>query len=62
MEVTVIENNLSKEELKKNLKKLYDVIYKIGMQQKERGIDVSNAFMTVDEYERIKSEKPETFI
>lgn len=62
MKVIVIENNLSKEEKKKNLKKLYDVISKIGKQQRERGIDVSSSFMTIDEYNELKLKKPETFI
>ena len=61
-EVIVIENNLTKEEKKNNLKKLYDVISKIGKQQRERGIDVSSSFMTIDEYNKLKLEKPETFI
>ena len=61
-EVIVIENNLTKEEKKNNLKKLYDVILKIGKQQRERGIDVSRSFMTIDEYNNLKLKKPETFI
>ena len=61
-EVIVIENNLTKEEKKNNLKKLYDVISKIGKQQRERGIDVSRSFMTIDEYNNLKLKKPETFI
>ena len=62
MKVIVIENNLTKEEKKNNLKKLYDVISKIGKQQRERGIDVSRSFMTIDEYNNLKLQKPETFI
>ena len=61
-EVIVIENNLTKEEKKNNLKKLYDVISKIGKQQRERGIDVSSSFMTIDEYNELKLKKPETFV
>lgn len=62
MKVIVVENNLTKEDKKKNLKKLYDVISKIGKQQRERGIDVSSSFMTIDEYNELKLKKPETFI
>ena len=61
-EVIVIKNNLTKEEKKNNLKTLYDVISKIGKQQRERGIDVSSSFMTIDEYNNLKLKKPETFI
>ncbi len=61
-EVIVIENNLTEEEKKNNLKKLYDVISKIGKQQRERGIDVSSSFMTIDEYNKLKLKKPENFI
>lgn len=62
MKVIVIENNLTKEEKKNNLKKLYDIISKIGKQQRERGIDVSSSFMTIDEYNELKLKKPETFV
>lgn len=60
--IKIIENDLTESELKQNLKSLCNVILKIAKQQKERGIDVSNCFMEISEYERLKNEKPDNFI
>lgn len=60
--IKIIENNLTEDELKHNLKSLCNTILKIAKQQKERNIDVSNCFIKTSEYEKLKKENPENFI
>lgn len=61
-QVVILDNNLSIEEERRNLKNIYDVVFNIAKAQKARGIDVSSVFISKSEYENLKLEHPENFI
>ena len=54
--VVEIERSIaSKEEIKKNLIELYDVVNEIAEEQRKKGVDTSDWFYTEQELESIKN-------
>lgn len=55
--VVEIERSIaSKEEIKKNLIELYDVVNEIAEEQRRKGVDTSDWFYTAQELESIKND------
>lgn len=55
--VVEIERSIaSKEEIKKNLIELYDVVNEIAEEQRKKGVDTSDWFYTEQELESIKND------
>lgn len=55
--VVEIERSIaSKEEIKKNLIELYDVVNEIAEEQRRKGVDTSDWFYTEQELESIKND------
>lgn len=55
--VVEIERSIaSKEEIKKNLIELYDVVNEIAEEQRKKGVDTSDWFYTKQELESIKND------
>ncbi len=51
-----LENNLTQEEKRRNLKKVYDVTNEIGKELFSKGKDISKYFLSNSEYDKIKKE------
>lgn len=49
-----LENNLSNEDKRRNLKKVYDVLNAIAKDLSLKGIDIKKYFLTKKQYEDIK--------
>ena len=60
--ITELENNLTLEEKRLNLKIIYDVFNDIGKELFENGEDISGLFLTKEQFEKIKREHPECLI
>ena len=60
--ITFIENNLSNEERKRNLKDLYDYINKLADKYEKQGVDVTSWFYTEKQIERMKKNSKYKFI
>ncbi len=60
--ITFIENNLSNEERKQNLKDLYDYINKLADKYEKQDVDVTSWFYTEKQIERMKKNKKYKFI
>lgn len=52
-----IENNLTQEEKRRNLKKIYDITNEIGKELFSKGKDISKYFLSNLEYEKLQKEK-----
>lgn len=52
--INQLENNLTEDEKRRNLTKLYDVLNDIGKDLYQKGQNISNYFYTKEQYEEIK--------
>lgn len=60
--INFIENNLSDEERRKNLKDLYDYVNKLADKYEKKGVDVNSWFYKEEEIETLKKDKKYKFI
>lgn len=60
--INFIQNNLSDEERRKNLKDLYDYINKLADKYEKKGINVDSWFYTEEEIKILKSNEKYKFI
>lgn len=58
--ITELDNNLTEEEKRKNLKNFYDVVNGIAKRLHDGGKDVSKYFLTKQEYDEIRTNKEKT--